>query len=124
MKEKKNAVITFRTENWIKENLQRAAEDNGWSVAQTVEEVCKKFIANPQPDTITIKLKDLENLITEIKKDNWQAVKIKINLEADEEKMTLYKTLQIIGLESSGWGSCYDFETIKGMSREEILDIP
>ena len=42
MKEKKNAVITFRTEEWVKNELQKIADINKWSLAQTIEEICKK----------------------------------------------------------------------------------
>lgn len=42
MKEKKSSVITFRTEEWVKDQLQIAADQNQWSLAQTAETVAAK----------------------------------------------------------------------------------
>lgn len=122
MKEKKNSVITFRTEDWVKNQLQIAADQNQWSLAQTAETICKKFVANPQPGTIVIKLKNLEEIINQVKEGGYQA--IKLNIDIVEENNELYKELDIIGLESGGWGACYDFDTIRGLTKLEILDIP
>ena len=93
MKEKKTAVITFRTEQWTKEALERIANTNKWSVAQTVNELCKKYAINPRPEQIIIKASDLIKLVNEIKAEGEnKAVRLIIDLETDGE--TAYKTIR------------------------------
>lgn len=125
MKEKKNAVITFRTEEWIKEQLQMAAAQNKWSVAQTVEEICKKFIANPQPERIIIKTTDLINAVEELKKEGTTgAVELFINLQVNDDETDIQKTIEFTMLECGGRGHISGFEPIIEMTQDQILDIP
>lgn len=124
MKEKKTAVITFRTEEWVKDLLETLAEQNRWSIAQTVNEICKEFVTNPQPGEITIKTTDLINVINEIIAEGKEAVEISISNVTNADINTSQKTLHFGTLESGGMGACYDFDAIKGMTPEEILNIP
>ncbi len=125
MKDKKNAVITFRTEEWIKEKLIIAAEQNKWSLAQTVEELCKKFIACPQPEHIIIRTQDLINAVEEIKKEGTKgAVELLITLQPNEDETNAEKILIYNVLENGGFGCTTGFDPIVEMTKEEILDIP
>lgn len=125
MKEKKTAVITFRTEEWVKEILEKAAKENKWSVAQTVNELCKKFVVNPQPETITIRVSDLIAAVEEIKAEGEdKAVKLMIWMETNEDETELIKTLNFDVLECGGHGCISGFDTIYELSHEELLDIP
>ena len=125
MKEKKTAVITFRTEEWVKDLLQEAADQNKWSIAQTVNELCIKFVVNPQPETIIVKTKELVNIANElIKKGNETGTQLRIDISTDENKTEIYKELFFEVLESGGHGCIADFDAIKEMTEEEILDIP
>ena len=125
MKDKKNAVITFRTEEWIKDQLIIAAEQNKWSLAQTVEELCKKFIACPQPEHIIIKTQDLINAVEEIKKEGTNgAVEFLITLQANEDETDVEKIITYNVLECGGRGCIMGFEPIVEMTKEEILNIP
>ena len=86
MPEKKTEVITFRTEEWVKNLLQTAADQNKWSIAQTVNEICKSFVCNPQPDRIVVRTKDLAKLVGECLRENREsAADIRIDLRQDEE---------------------------------------
>ena len=125
MKEKKTAVITFRTEEWVKDLLQKAADQNKWSIAQTVNEVCKKFVVNPQPETIIIHTKKLHEIAEElIKEGPEKATQIIIGTEANETNNTIYKTLNFNVLECGGHGCIGNFDSIRELTDEEILDIP
>lgn len=42
MKEKKTIVITFRTDEATKKNLDKMAEEREWSISQVVEKICKE----------------------------------------------------------------------------------
>lgn len=125
MKEKKNAVITFRTEEWVKTELEKAAKTNKWSLAQTVEEICKKFICNPQPDRIIVRTRDLAKITGECLRENKDsATELIIDLETNEEATEVYKVLSFLLLESGGLGCIADFDNIKEMTPEEILNLP
>lgn len=125
MKEKRNAVITFRTEDWVKDILEKAAEENKWSLAQTVNELCKKFVANPQPEQIIVKAKDLIEAVKQIENTGEEfGVHLLIDLIADTDKMTIQKVLRFDLLECGGMGLREGPEEIKEMTREEIADIP
>ena len=111
MKEKKNAVITFRTEEWVKERLELAAEQNKWSVAQTVNELCKNFVVNPHPEEIIIKASDIIKAAEDIKHENPNgAVKIKIRIEPNEEGTDLIKLIDYEVWECGGLGCILDFD--------------
>lgn len=45
-KQKKNEIITFRTDSETKQMLEMIAERNKWSVSQVVEQLIKDFIAS------------------------------------------------------------------------------
>lgn len=123
MKEKKTAVITFRTEEWTKEALERIASANKWSVAQTVNELCKKYAINPRPEEIIIKANDLINLANDVKTEGEnKAVKLSINIEFDGEKA--YKAIRTEVWECGGYGCIGDFDEIREMTAKEIRDIP
>ena len=125
MADKKTEVITFRTEEWVKNLLQIAADQNKWSIAQTVNEICKKFVCNPQPDRIIVKTKDIARVVGECLRENKEsATEIIIDLQENEDKKELYKELRIRVLESGGLGCIDDFDNIKELSEEELLDIP
>lgn len=125
MKEKKNAVITFRTEDWIKDQLQLAADKFEWSLAQMVEKICKKYVACPAPEHIIIKTTDLINAVEEIKSENTTgAVEILITLRENEDKTDVEKILTYSILENGGAGCIADFEAIAEMKPEEIEEIP
>lgn len=125
MKEKKTAVITFRTEEWVKDLLQEAADQNKWSIAQTVNELCKKFVVNPQPETIIVKTKELVRIANElIEEGNETGTQLRIDISTDENETEIYKELCFEVLESGGHGCITNFDTIKEMTEEEILDIP
>ena len=125
MKEKKTAVITFRTEEWIKEQLQKVAEHNKWSIAQTVEEICKTYVCNPQPNRIIVKTKELAKVVGECLRENKQsATEINIDIQTNEEETDYYKVLNLQLIESGGLGCIPDFDSIKELTEEEILDIP
>lgn len=123
MKEKKTAVITFRTEQWTKEALERIANTNKWSVAQTVNELCKKYAINPRPEEIIIKASDLIKLVNEIKAEGEnKAVRLIIDLETDGE--TAYKTIRTEVWECGGHGCIGDFDEVREMTAEEIQNLP
>ena len=125
MKEKKTAVITFRTEEWVKERLELAAEQNKWSVAQTVNELCKKFVVNPHPEQIIVKAKDLIQAAEDIKKENPNgAVNLKIDLEVTEDEQDITKVINYEVWECGGLGCVVNFDPIYEMTPEEIKEIP
>ena len=125
MKEKKTAVITFRTEEWIKEALVEAAEQNKWSLAQLVEEVCKKFVVCPHPERITVKTKQLVSVIEEINIEGEEtATEIQIRLQVNKNETDIEKTLSFCVLINGGLGCINDFETLTELTDEELLDIP
>lgn len=43
MKDKKNVVITFRTDEQVKRMLDKMAAEKEWSVSQVVEKICREF---------------------------------------------------------------------------------
>lgn len=122
-KSKKTAVITFRTEEWIKNEIGVFSSANKWSSAQTVEEIIKIFIANPHPGEIVIKAKDFIELAKELEKEGCEGVQVRINLRVNEEETDIYKTLTIDGLESGGRGMIANFDEIKELTEEEILEL-
>ena len=101
-----------------------AAEQNKWSLAQTVEELCKKFIACPQPERITIKTSDLIKATEEIKKIGTKtAVKILITLQVNEDETDIEKILTYEVLESGGFGCVGGFEPIIEITKEELREL-
>ena len=125
MKEKKTAVITFRTEEWVKDLLQEAADQNKWSIAQTVNVLCKKFVANPHPETITIRIQDLVNIIEELKKEGTEkATQLCIDIKPNEDETKIIKTLSFEVLECGGRGCIGGFDSIEELSEAEISNIP
>lgn len=124
MKEKKTAVITFRTNEEIKEALIECAKQNEWSQAKTIEQICKNFLVNPEPFKITIWAKDLLEIAKELKEEGCGGVELSIDLKWDEETETYYKELNAYGLEGGGFGSILFDACARGMTEEEQLDIP
>ena len=125
MAEKKNEVITFRTEAWVKNELQRVADFNKWSVAQTANQIIANYLINPQPERITVKAEDLVKAAIAIRKEGTnKGVELSIDLIQDEETQITNKYLVYRVIECGGLGCCGDFEPLKEMSNEEILDIP
>ena len=125
MKEKKTAVITFRTEQWVKDILETAAEENKWSVAQTVNELCKKFVANPQPEEIIIKTADLIKALDEIKAEGEEtALRLRIDLTVNEDETDICKILTFDIIENAGLGLIEGPKPISEMTREEISQVP
>lgn len=125
MKEKKTAVITFRTEEWVKNLLEETAKQNMWSVAQTVHVLCSKFVTNPQPEKITVKLENLINIINELKAEgNEKGVTITIGLETNNNETEVIKTLNFEMIECGGLGHISGFSNIPEMTAEEIQSIP
>lgn len=125
MKEKKTTVITFRTEDWVKETLQEYAQQNKWSVAQTVETICKNFIADPFANEIIVSLADLIKIVDQLKNEGIdKGVRMYTVLEANEGKLELKKRMEFELLECGGNGCITGFEPIYQLNEEEILDIP
>ena len=125
MAEKKNEVITFRTEAWVKEELNKVAEYNKWSIAQTVNQLCLNYLANPKPNQITIKTSDLIKAAIEIRQEGMdKGVEMTIDLRWDEETEAYKKELNFNVLETGGLGMIGSFDSIEEMTYEEILDIP
>lgn len=125
MKEKKTAVITFRTEEWVKNLLQKAADQNKWTIAQTVNELCKKFVANPHPETITVRTKDLHRIVGELIEEGEETgTEINIGIEADEENNTIKKALNFEVIECGGLGRIGAFDSLPDLTDEEIQEIP
>lgn len=124
MKEKKTAVITFRTEEWVKEELQEIANQNNWSQAQVVEQLCKNFIANPEPNHIIIKTEDLLKITKELEEEACGGAEIQIDFRWDKTSQTYYKEFTINGLETSGMGCIAMDSVAKEMTEDEIREIP
>lgn len=125
MKEKKTAVITFRTEEWIKSHLQEKATQNQWSIAQTVNAICRDFAIDPHPGEITIKISDLERIIKELKEEGIdKAVHLHIDLEPNEEETGLIKKIEFEVWECGGSGCISGFDPVYEMSQEDIENIP
>lgn len=121
---KKDKVITFRTEEWVKSAIEEIAQQNKWTPASTVEEIIKQYIANPYPGEITVKSEELVSVTKDlIETDNIQAVELSISLELNEDKTDIQKKLFITGLECGGRGAL-ESEIIDEMTEEEILNIP
>lgn len=124
MKNKKTAVITFRTSEEIKEALNDCATQNQWTQAQVVEQLCKNFLANPEPYKITIWVKDLLNIVKEIEAEGCGAVELSIDPKFDETTQRYYKELNANGLECGGMG-CIMFDAYAEEIKEsEYADIP
>ena len=122
---KKTKVITFRTEEWIKDRIDKIASQNKWSPAQTVEEIIKLFIANPHPGIITVKTSDLVNVVKELERENINgATRLTISIQTNEDETDLEKTLDFDALECGGLGCISGFQTIIEISQEELLNIP
>lgn len=125
MTDKKTNVITFRTEDWIKEELKEIAELNQWSIAQTVNTICANYLINPYPGEIVIPAKELVKLTKEIEKEGIQkGVVLRIELHNNDDKQTYEKILSTSMLENGGLGQIDGFDEIKGLNDEEIIDIP
>ena len=125
MPEKKNEVITFRTEQWIKEELQKVAEYNKWSLAQTANQIIINYLVNPRPERITISSEEFVKAAIAIRKEKGKkGVEISIDLKKDPETKETSKYLTYRLLECGGLGCIDGFDDIKEMSEDEILDIP
>lgn len=124
METKKTAVITFRTQEEIKEALNECAKQNQWSQAQVVEQICKNFLVNPEPFKITIWAKDLLEMAKELQEEGCGGVELSIDLKWDEKTETYYKELNAYGLEGGGFGSILFNTCAKDLTDEEKLDIP
>lgn len=121
MKEKKTAVITFRTEEWVKELLEEVANQNRWTIAQTVNEICKYFVLNPNPDEITIDTRKLLESLQEISNSfPVSATRLFIEMTPNEEENKFNKTLNFEVLEYGRLGSCMDFDKINEITEEEL----
>lgn len=120
---KKTAIITFRTEEWVKNEIQKYAEANKWSPAQTVEEIIKLFIANPHPNKITVKTTDLIEMVEALKENECGGAEISIELHQNSEETILFKELEIGGLITGGYGYISLDKTAPEMTEEEVLEI-
>lgn len=125
MAEKKNEVITFRTEEWVKTELQKVADYNKWSIAQTANQIIVNYLLNPRPEQITIRAEDLVKAAISIRKEGLQkGVEIAINLKETPETKTVDKYLEFRIIECGGLGCIDDFDPIKELSQDEIINIP
>lgn len=125
MAEKKNEVITFRTEEWVKAELQKVAEYNQWSIAQTANQIIINYLLNPRPEQITIRSEDFIKAAISIRKEGSdKAVELAINLKENSHNKSLAKYLEYKVIECGGLGCINDFEPIKEMTEDEILDLP
>ena len=124
MKEKKTAVITFRTEEWVKNELQEVANQNNWSQAQVVEQICKNFITNPEPNQIIIKAKDLLKIAKEIEEEKCGGAEITIDFRWDEKTQTYFKELTANGIECGGNGYIAMDTAAKELTNDEISELP
>lgn len=124
MKEKKTAVITFRTEEWLKNDIQEVTNQNNWSQAQVVEQICKNFVTNPEPHQIIIKTEDLLKIAKEFEEEKCGGAELIIEFRWDEESQTYYKELTANGIECSGNGYIAMNTVAKELTEEEILNIP
>ena len=43
MKPKKDIIITFRTDEDTKKQIEKMAEEKEWSISQVVEKICKEY---------------------------------------------------------------------------------
>ena len=125
MSEKKNEVITFRTEEWVKNELQKIADYNKWSVAQTTNQIIVNYLLDPHPGSITISAEELIKAAVNIRKEGInRGVEIKINIRKDFDSEEIHKFLDYKLIECGGLGCIDDFDGIKELSQEEILDLP
>lgn len=125
MSEKKNEVITFRTEEWVKNELQKIADYNKWSVAQTANQIIVNYLLNPHPGSITISAEELIKAAVNIRKEGINGgVEIKINIRKDFDSEEIHKFLDYKLIECGGLECIDDFEGIKELSQEEILNLP
>lgn len=125
MAEKKNEVITFRTGEWVKNELQKIADYNRWSVAQTANQIIINYLLNPHPGSITISAEELIKAAVNIRKEGTnKGVDISINIRKDFDSEEMHKFLDYRILECGGLGYIDDFEGIKELSQEEILNLP
>ena len=46
MKPKKDIIITFRTDEDTKKQIEKMAEEKEWSISQVVEKICKEYFKN------------------------------------------------------------------------------
>lgn len=124
MVSKKTAVITFRTNEWVKEALNECAKENKWSQAQVVEQLCKNFFVNPEPFKIKIKASDFLQMAKEIELEGCGGVELSIDLKYDEDNESYHKELNAIGLEAGGLGAImFDAYAIE-LTQDEIFEIP
>lgn len=125
MPEKKSEVITFRTEEWIKTELQRIADLNKWSVAQTANQIIANYLINPYPGSITISAEELIKAAVNIRKEGInKGVEISINIRKDYASEEVHKFFDYRVIDNGGLGCIDDFEGIKELTEDEILDIP
>ena len=125
MAEKKNEVITFRTETWVKDELNKVAKHNKWSTAQVVNQLCLNYLSNPQPNQITVKAEDIIKAAIAIRQEGIEkGVEISIDLVWDEENKTYQKELNFYMIECGGLGQIGGFDSIKEMDYNEISNIP
>lgn len=125
MTDKKTEVITFRTEPWVKNRLQEIANQNHWTIAQTVNQVCTNFIVEPKPNEITIKSEDFIRAAKEIRQEGTdKGVELRIAVSVDEENQCYYKELIYDIIECGGLGAIGCNSAIREMTENEILDIP
>ena len=128
-KPKKTEVITFRTDKNVKDTLEEMAEYYQWTIAKVVEQIIINFISDPAPGKITIKTDELYRAYKELKENRNEGVKLEIDIITeneylDDEETIRYRGMRITGLEAGGLGACSDFDPIKELSYDEILDIP
>ena len=94
MADKKSEVITFRTEEWVKNELQKVADHNKWSTAQTANQIIVNYLLNPHPESITISAEDFVKAAVAIRKEGIdKGVEISINLKKEHESEMPHKYL-------------------------------
>lgn len=69
--EKKNEVITFRTDSETKENLNQIAIEKEWSVAQVVNKICKEHFTSKTKYNIQINTEIGQDIEDALKERKW-----------------------------------------------------
>lgn len=125
MKEKKSEVITFRTEPWVKNQLEQVAMQNQWTIAQTVNQLCMNFLVEPRPNMITVKTEEFVKLAIEARREGLKTgIELSIETVWNKEKENYEKELSATVIESGGLGAINGFDALKEMTEDEILEIP
>lgn len=124
MKEKKSAVITFRTEEWVKQKLEQYAKEEKRSIAQIAEQACRNIAIDPRPNEIIVKTEELYSKVKEYKEDGTKAIILHFDMVPNDEERVIYKAIHFEGLESGGRIRWQDMDEIEEMTTEEILEIP